>query len=74
MAHKSALCKPQLSVHVENPLAKEITKDLSEGLAFGEVVEVCLEYVLNILWVCCDNGSSCTKPLNHYGVGGGLTK
>jgi len=73
MARKSALCKPQLTIHVENSLAKEITEDLSEVLAFGEVVEVCLEDVLNILRVCSDNGSTCTKPLNHYGLGGGLS-
>ncbi|KAJ6853243.1 uncharacterized protein M6B38_251165 [Iris pallida] len=50
-----ALEVPELAVGVEDPVAEEVPEDGGEGLPLGEVVEVGLEHVLDVVRVGGDD-------------------
>lgn len=53
-------------------MPKKISQYFSERSALWVVLEVALEDVLDILWVCCHDGAPGAKPPHDDGVGRGL--
>uniref|UniRef100_A0A0A0L8N0 Uncharacterized protein n=1 Tax=Cucumis sativus TaxID=3659 RepID=A0A0A0L8N0_CUCSA len=72
MASQLTLCPPLVTVDVENAAAKKVIQDLSERLAFREIMEMGRQNVLYVNWVHGHHRASTAEAADDDSAGGGF--